>query len=151
MKFVIQRVTHASVTVEGNILGKINKGFMVLIGVSEADNEAIADKMVQKLINLRIFEDENGKTNLALKDVNGELLLISQFTLYADCKKGNRPSFIKAGSPDKANALYQYIIHKCREEISVVEEGEFGADMKVELLNDGPFTVVLDSMEILGM
>ena len=151
MKFVIQRVTHASVTVEGNILGKINKGFMVLIGVSETDNEAIADKMVQKLINLRIFEDENGKANLALKDVNGELLLISQFTLYADCKKGNRPSFIKAGSPDKANVLYQYIIHKCREEIAVVEEGEFGADMKVELLNDGPFTVVLDSMEILGM
>ena len=151
MKFVIQRVKHASVTVEGEVLGKIGKGFMVLIGVSETDNETIADKMVQKLINMRIFEDENGKTNLALKDVGGELLLISQFTLYADCKKGNRPSFIKAGSPDKANALYQYIIEKCREEIPIVEEGEFGADMKVELLNDGPFTVVLDSMEILGM
>lgn len=151
MKFVIQRVTHASVTVEGKILAKIGKGFMVLIGVSESDNEAIADKMVQKLINLRIFEDENGKTNLALKDVDGQLLLISQFTLYADCKKGNRPSFVHAGSPDKANALYQHIISKCREEIAVVEEGEFGADMKVELLNDGPFTVVLDSMEILGM
>ncbi len=150
MKFVIQRVTHASVTVDGNVLGKIGKGFMVLIGVSDTDNEAIADKMVQKLINLRIFEDENGKTNLALKDVNGELLLISQFTLYADCKKGNRPSFVKAGSPDEANALYQYIIAKCKEEIAVVEEGEFGADMKVELLNDGPFTVVLDSMEIVG-
>ena len=151
MKFVIQRVTHASVTVEGEVLGKIGKGFMVLIGVSETDNEMIADKMVQKLINMRIFEDENGKTNLALKDVDGQLLLISQFTLYADCKKGNRPSFIKAGSPDKAYALYQYIIGKCREEIPVVEEGEFGADMKVELLNDGPFTVVLDSMDILGM
>lgn len=151
MKFVIQRVTHASVTVDGNVLGKIDKGFMVLIGVGESDNEIIADKMVQKLINLRIFEDENGKTNLALKDVDGQLLMISQFTLYADCRKGNRPSFVKAGSPDKANALYQYIIAKCREEISVVEEGEFGADMKVELLNDGPFTVVLDSMEILGM
>lgn len=151
MKFVIQRVTHASVTVEGNVLGKIGKGFMVLIGISESDNEAIADKMVQKLINIRIFEDENGKTNLALKDVDGQLLLISQFTLYADCKKGNRPSFIKAGSPEKANTLYQYIISKCREEILVVEEGEFGADMKVELLNDGPFTVILDSMEILGM
>lgn len=150
MKFVIQRVKHASVTVDGNVLGKIGKGFMVLIGVNETDNEAIADKMVQKLINLRIFEDENGKTNLALQDVNGELLLISQFTLYADCKKGNRPSFVKAGSPDKANALYQYIIRKCREEIAVVEEGEFGADMKVELLNDGPFTVILDSDEILG-
>lgn len=150
MKFVIQRVRHASVTVDGNVLGKIGKGFMVLIGVSETDNETIADKMVQKLINLRIFEDENGKTNLALKDVNGELLLISQFTLYADCKKGNRPSFVKAGSPDKANTLYQYIIGKCKEEIAVVEEGEFGADMKVELLNDGPFTVILDSDEILG-
>jgi len=151
MKFVIQRVRHASVTVEGNIFGKIGKGFMVLIGVSDTDNEAIADKMVQKLINLRIFEDENGKTNLALKDVDGELLLISQFTLYADCKKGNRPSFIKAGSSDKANELYEYIIGKCREEVAVVEKGEFGADMKVELLNDGPFTVVLDSMEIMGM
>ena len=150
MKFVIQRVRYASVTVEGNIFGKIGKGFMVLIGVSDTDNEAIADKMVQKLINLRIFEDENGKTNLALKEVNGELLLISQFTLYADCRKGNRPSFVKAGSPDKANTLYQYIISKCREEIAVVQEGEFGADMKVELLNDGPFTIVLDSDEILG-
>lgn len=151
MKFVIQRVRYASVTVEGNLFGKIGKGFMVLIGVSDTDNEAIADKMVQKLINLRIFEDENGKTNLALKDVNGELLLISQFTLYADCRKGNRPSFVKAGSPDKANKLYQYIISKCREEIVVVQEGKFGADMKVELLNDGPFTVILDSDEILGV
>ena len=133
---------------EGNLFGKIGKGFMVLIGVSDTDNEAIADKMVQKLINLRIFEDENGKTNLALKDVNGELLLISQFTLYADCRKGNRPSFVKAGSPDKANKLYQYIISKCREEIVVVQEGKFGADMKVELLNDGPFTIILDSAEI---
>ena len=151
MRFVIQRVSHASVTVRGTVCGKINKGFMVLIGVGQDDDESVADKMVTKLINLRIFEDENGKTNLALKDVNGELLLISQFTLYADCKKGNRPSFVKAGAPDKANALYQYIIGKCREEIAVVEEGEFGADMKVELLNDGPFTVILDSMEILGI
>ena len=151
MKFVIQRVRYASVTVEGNLFGKIGKGFIVLIGVSDTDNEVIADKMVQKLINLRIFEDENGKTNLALKDVDGELLLISQFTLYADCRKGNRPSFVKAGSPDKANKLYQYIISKCREEIVVVQEGKFGADMKVELLNDGPFTVILDSDEILGV
>ena len=151
MKFVIQRVAHASVTVDGKVLGKIDKGFVVLIGISETDNETIADKMIQKLINLRIFEDENGKTNLALKDVDGELLLISQFTLYADCKKGNRPSFVKAGSPDKANKLYQYIISKCREEIVVVQEGKFGADMKVELLNDGPFTVILDSDEILGV
>ena len=150
MKFVVQRVTQASVTIEGTVCGKIGKGFLVLIGVGQNDDESIADKMVQKLINMRIFEDENGKTNLALKDVKGELLLISQFTLYANCKKGNRPSFIEAGSPKRANELYQYIIAKCREEIPVVEQGEFGADMKVELLNDGPFTVILDSNEILG-
>ena len=150
MKFVVQRVTHASVTVDGTVCGKINKGFMVLIGVGQKDDEAVADKMVSKLVNMRIFEDENGKTNLALKDVNGQLLLISQFTLYANCKKGNRPSFIDAGSPDKANALYEYIVAKCREEITVVEKGIFGAEMKVELLNDGPFTVILDSDEILG-
>lgn len=149
MKFVIQRVTHASVNVEGEVRGKIDKGFLVLIGVGQEDDEAIADKMVKKLIGMRIFQDEKGKTNLALKDVNGQLLLISQFTLYADCKKGNRPSFVKAGTPQRANELYRYIIQKCREEISVVEEGEFGADMKVELLNDGPFTVILDSDEIL--
>ena len=150
MKFVVQRVTQASVTIEGTVRGKIGRGFLVLIGVGQNDDEGIADKMVQKLINMRIFEDENGKTNLALKDVGGELLLISQFTLYANCKKGNRPSFIEAGSPERANELYQYIIAKCREEIPVVEQGEFGADMKVELLNDGPFTVILDSNEILG-
>ena len=151
MKFVIQRVAHASVTVDGEICGKIKKGFMVLIGVGKDDDEATADKMVSKLINMRIFEDENGKTNLALKDIGGQLLLISQFTLYANCKKGNRPSFTDAGSPDKANALYEYIISKCREEIEVVEKGIFGAEMKVELLNDGPFTVLLDSDEILGV
>ena len=150
MKFVVQRVSHASVVVADKVCGKIDKGFMVLIGIGQDDDEAIADKMVAKLINMRIFEDENGKTNLALKDVNGELLLISQFTLYANCKKGNRPSFTDAGSPDKANALYEYIIAKCREEIVVVEKGVFGAEMKVELLNDGPFTVILDSEEILG-
>lgn len=150
MKFVIQRVAHASVTVDGEICGKIKKGFMVLIGVGKDDDEATADKMVSKLINMRIFEDENGKTNLALKDVGGQLLLISQFTLYANCKKGNRPSFTDAGSPDKAKALYEYIIGKCQEEIAVVEKGIFGAEMKVELLNDGPFTVLLDSDEILG-
>lgn len=149
MKFVIQRTTHASVTIAGEVRGKIDKGLLVLIGVGQEDDEVVADKMVKKLIGMRIFEDENGKTNLALKDVEGQLLLISQFTLYADCKKGNRPSFIKAGSPQRANELYQYIIQKCREEIAVVEEGEFGADMKVELLNDGPFTIILDSDEIL--
>ena len=149
MKFVIQRVAHADVVVDGKELGKIGKGFMVLIGVSKEDDKSIADKMVDKMIKLRIFEDENGKTNLSLDDVRGELLLISQFTLYANCKKGNRPSFIDAGDPDDANALYEYIIEKCRERVNVVERGEFGADMKVSLLNDGPFTIVLDSSEIL--
>ena len=149
MKFVIQRVTHADVVVDGNELGRIGKGFMVLIGVSKEDDRAIADKMVDKMIKLRIFEDENGKTNLSLNDVGGELLLISQFTLYANCKKGNRPSFIDAGAPDEANALYEYIIERCKERVNVVERGEFDADMKVSLLNDGPFTIVLDSSEIM--
>ena len=149
MKFVIQRVTHADVVVDGNEIGRIGKGFMVLIGVSKEDDKAIADKMVDKMIKLRIFEDENGKTNLSLDDVGGELLLISQFTLYANCKKGNRPSFIDAGAPDEANALYEYIIERCKERVNVVERGEFGADMRVSLLNDGPFTIVLDSSEIM--
>lgn len=150
MKLVIQRVTHASVTVDNNVIGKIGKGYMVLIGVSDTDTKEIADKMLDKMIKLRIFEDENGKTNLSLADVGGELLLISQFTLYSNCKKGNRPSFIEAGSPDHANALYEYIIEKCKERVDVVEQGEFGAEMKVELLNDGPFTVILDSEQICG-
>lgn len=150
MKLVIQRVTHASVTVDNNVIGKIGKGYMVLIGVSDTDTKEIADKMLDKMIKLRIFEDENGKSNLSLADVGGELLLISQFTLYANCKKGNRPSFIEAGSPDHANALYEYIIEKCKERVDVVKQGEFGAEMKVELLNDGPFTVILDSEQICG-
>ena len=145
MKFVIQRVNHASVKVDGNVVGKIDKGYMVLIGISENDTKEIADKMIKKMIGLRIFEDENGKTNISLKDVSGELLLISQFTLYADCKKGNRPSFINAGKPDMANEMYEYIIEKCKEQVEVVERGRFGADMKVSLINDGPFTIVLDS------
>lgn len=148
MRFVIQRVKHASVTVDGNVLGKIEKGFMVLIGVCETDDKAIADKMIKKLIGLRIFEDVNGKTNLDLHSVGGQLLLISQFTLYANCKKGNRPSFIEAAKPEKANELYEYIIEECKKQVEVVERGEFGADMKVELLNDGPFTIVLDSKEL---
>ena len=199
MKFVIQRTKEASVVVDKNVIGEIGKGFLVLIGVSDEDNEAIADKMVKKMLGLRIFEDENGKTNLSLKDVGGSLLLISQFTLYADCKKGNRPSFIKAGAPDEANRLYEYIIASCRnvlndwkkeyaaDEAAVhngaedtamsennnlaavdnitagnetfkpdgitaekysVQTGSFGADMKVSLINDGPFTIVLDSAEI---
>ena len=148
MKFVIQRVNNASVTIDEKIVGKINKGFLVLIGVSNDDTKEIADKMIKKLIGMRIFEDENGKTNLALADVDGELLLVSQFTLYANCKKGNRPSFINAGAPDMANEMYEYIIAKCREQVEIVETGEFGADMKVELLNDGPFTLMLDSEEL---
>ena len=148
MRFVIQRVMNSKVTIDGKIRGQIGKGFMVLIGVGEGDTLEIADKMIHKMINLRIFEDENGKTNLGLKDVSGSLLLISQFTLYADCKRGNRPSFVKAGDPDMAKSLYEYIISKCRNEIEVVEHGEFGSDMKVELVNDGPFTVLLDSDEL---
>ena len=148
MKFVIQRVSEAQVNVDGATVGKINKGFLVLIGVSDADTKEIADKMVKKLVGLRIFDDEWGKTNLSLNDVNGQLLLISQFTLYSNCKKGNRPSFINAGAPDMANELYQYIISLCKNEISVVEKGVFGADMKVSLVNDGPFTIILDSEEI---
>ena len=148
MRFLIQRVTKASVAVDGEIVGKINKGFLVLVGVAEEDTEEIADKMVKKLLGLRIFEDAEGKTNLDLKAVGGELLMVSQFTLYADCRKGNRPSFIKAGNPEHANRLYEYVMAKCREEVSVVEHGSFGADMKVELLNDGPFTIMLDSDEL---
>ena len=148
MKFVIQRVKHASCTVDGEVIGSIEKGFCVFIGVSNEDNTEIADKMIKKLIGMRISEDENGKTNLALADVNGSLLLISQFTLYADCKKGNRPSFTNAGNPELANSLYEYIISKCKEQISNVQTGSFGADMKIELLNDGPFTIVLDSKEL---
>ena len=148
MRFVIQRVKHASVTIDGAISGKIDKGFLVLIGVAQTDTTEIADKMVKKMQGLRIFEDGDGKTNLSLSDVNGELLLVSQFTLYADCKKGNRPSFVKAGKPDMANEMYEYIISKCKEWSDTVQTGEFGADMKVELLNDGPFTIILDSDEI---
>lgn len=145
MRFVVQRVSESEVKVDGEVLGKIGKGFMVLIGVSNSDTKEIADKMIKKMIGLRIFEDENGKTNLSLDAVGGELLLISQFTLYANCKKGNRPSFIEAGAPDMASDMYEYIIAKCKEQVSVVERGQFGADMKVSLVNDGPFTIILDS------
>lgn len=148
MKFVIQRVSSASCSVNQTVTGTIGRGFLVLVGVSNDDTQAIADKMVKKLLGLRIFEDTAGKTNLSLKDVNGALLIISQFTLYADCRKGNRPSFIGAGKPELANDLYEYIIRSCQKEIPVVERGIFGADMKISLLNDGPFTIVLDSKEI---
>ncbi len=148
MRFVIQRVTRASVEVNQKVIGAIDKGFLVLIGINNEDNTEIADKLIKKLIGLRIFEDEMCKTNLSLKDVGGELLLVSQFTLYADCKKGNRPSFTKAGNPDLANELYEYIVTECQKMVPKVETGEFGADMKISLLNDGPFTIILDSAEI---
>ena len=148
MKFVIQRVTKASVTVDGSVIGQIGKGFLVLIGVADEDTAADADRMIKKMLNLRIFEDGEGKTNLSLADVGGSLLLVSQFTLYADCRKGNRPSFIKAGKPDFANQMYEYIIARCRAAGFEVQTGSFGAGMKVELLNDGPFTIVLGSAEL---
>lgn len=148
MRFLVQRVTEASVTIEGERKAEIGKGFLVLIGVTDGDNREIADKMIRKLIGLRIFEDAQGKTNLALSDVGGELLLVSQFTLYADCKKGNRPSFVKAGNPALAEELYDYIVDSCKGQIEAVKTGEFGADMKVSLLNDGPFTIWLDSDEM---
>lgn len=149
MRFVIQRVLSAEVSVNDEIIGKINKGYLVLVGICNSDTKDIADKMIQKLIGLRIFEDQNGKTNLDIKSVNGSLLMVSQFTLYADCRKGNRPSFINAGKPDMANELYEYIIEKCSKEVAILQHGVFGADMKVSLINDGPFTIVLDSDDII--
>ena len=149
MRFLIQRVNKAEVTIEGRTAGAIEEGVCVFVGVSNTDTMEIADKMIRKLINLRIFSDENDKTNLNISSVNGELLIISQFTLYADCKHGNRPSFIDSGKPDLAEELYEYIIAKCRESGAKVEHGEFGAVMKVSLVNDGPFTIWLDS-ESLG-
>ena len=148
MKMVIQRVTEASVTVDNETVGQIGKGFLVLLGVAGSDTKELADRMVKKLCGLRIFEDENGKTNLSLADVGGELLIISQFTLYADCHKGNRPSFINAGAPDMANELYEHVLEEAGKYVDRVERGRFGAEMKVSLLNDGPFTIVLDSNEI---
>lgn len=150
MKLVIQRVKSADVKVEGKIIGEISQGYLVLMGVCDTDTEFECEKLCDKMINLRIFSDENGKTNLSIRDVKGEILVVSQFTLYADCRKGNRPSFIKAGNPDKANKLYEYFLKLCREKIDTkVCNGIFGADMKVSLVNDGPFTIILDSDEII--
>ena len=149
MKFVIQRVKNASVTVDNKTVGSINKGFLVLIGITHTDTKEIADVLINKLIKLRVFEDENEKMNLSLNGVNGELLLISQFTLYADCKKGNRPAFIDAAKPDYANKLYEYIIEECKKQEINVQTGIFGADMKVNLLNDGPVTIILDSEDLI--
>lgn len=148
MRFLVQRVSKATVTVEEKVVGEIGKGFLVLIGVNQEDDKETANKLIKKLVNLRIFQDKEGKTNLGLKDVMGELLLVSQFTLYADCKKGNRPSFIEAGRPEKANELYEYMIEQCKKEIFKVETGVFGADMKISLVNDGPFTIILDSAQL---
>ena len=148
MKFVIQVVSHADVVVGGDTTGKIDKGFLVLIGIGANDTKEIADKMIDKMIKLRIFDDENGKTNLALADVDGSLLLVSQFTLYANCKKGNRPSFTEAGAPQMSEELYDYICDECAKRVPTVERGIFGADMHVSLTNEGPFTVILDSDEI---
>ena len=145
MKFVIQRVTHASVTVEGETIGDIRKGFLVLIGIGRKDTRTEADYLIRKMTGLRIFEDTEGKTNLSLADVNGELLLVSQFTLYANCRKGNLPSFIDAAEPELAEELYEYIVAECKKRVPVVKTGSFGADMKIELCNDGPFTILLDT------
>ncbi len=150
MKVVLQRVSSASVTVEGTQIGSIGKGFLLLLGVCDTDTREITEKLADKICKLRIFQDENGKTNLSLADVGGELLVVSQFTLYADCKKGNRPSFIRAGSPALAEELYEYMVEQLKVRGNKVEHGSFGADMKVELVNDGPFTLVLDSQEICG-
>ncbi|MBR2704333.1 MAG: D-tyrosyl-tRNA(Tyr) deacylase [Clostridia bacterium] len=144
MKLVVQRVKHAEVKVDGKVTGKIDEGFLVLLGVAQDDTEEIADKFVKKLVNLRVFRDENDKMNKSIIDINGSLLIVSQFTLYADCSHGNRPSFINAGSPDKANELYEYFKNKCAEYDVPVKSGVFGAHMEVELLNDGPVTIILD-------
>ena len=148
MRFVIQRVKNAKVEIDGVVHGKIDGGFLVLVGVTQTDDEKIADAMVNKLVNMRIFEDENGKMNKALKDVGGKLLIISQFTLYANCVHGNRPDFLSASKPDHSKPLYEYVVEKCRECGIEVETGEFGADMKVSLLNDGPVTIILDSNDL---
>ncbi len=150
MRAVLQRVTQATVKTDGEIIGSIGKGFLILLGVSDQDDEAVADKMADKICRLRIFEDENGKTNLSLSDVGGEILVVSQFTLYADCRKGNRPSFTGAGAPEAANRLYEYFMERCRTHVARVEHGKFGADMKIDLTNDGPFTLMLDSDVLCG-
>lgn len=148
MKFLIQIASNASVEVENRVVGTIPFGYMVLVGVEDADTKEIADKMIKKMLALRIFKDENGKTNLSFDQVGGSLLLISQFTLYADCRKGNRPSFIRSGSAEYAEEMYRYIIEKCKDAGVNVQTGEFGAEMKVSFTNEGPFTIMLDSAEL---
>ena len=148
MRAVVQRVSDAAVSIDGKIVGKIGKGFLILLGITECDTPELCAYLAEKCSGLRVFSDENDKINLSLQDVGGQLLLISQFTLYADCRKGNRPSFIAAGAPKTAEALYEYMIAYCKQTVPVVEHGVFGADMQVSLCNDGPFTIVLDSDEI---
>lgn len=148
MRLLIQRVTKAQVETEGKVIGSIGKGYLVLIGVCADDTKEIADRMIKKMLGLRIFADENGKTNLSLDSVGGSLLLVSQFTLYADCHKGNRPSFLGSGSPEHAEALYDYIVQACKGFCADVQTGSFGAEMQVNLVNDGPFTILLDSAEL---
>lgn len=147
MKVVLQRVSRAGVTVDGETVGAIGKGYLILLGVADTDTPAVADKMADKICKLRIFEDDEGKTNLSLADVGGEILVVSQFTLYADCHKGNRPSFIGAGAPALAETLYEHFMERCRQHAAKVEGGSFGAHMKVDLVNDGPFTLVLEGDE----
>ena len=149
MRFLVQRVKRAEVKVDGNSVGKIGEGFLVFVGISVNDTEEIADKMTDKLIRLRIFKDDEDKVNLSISDVGGEFLVISQFTLYADMRRGNRPSFTNAGAPDMANSLYEHILKRLSEAGFDPKHGIFGADMKVELFNDGPFTVIMDSDEII--
>ena len=144
MKLVIQRVNKASVSIDGAEYSSIEKGFLVFVVISDTDTKEIADKYIRKMVGLRIFEDEEGKTNLSLRDVGGAVLMVSQFTLYANCRKGNRPSFIGAGKPDTAEALYNYMVEKTKEYVAEVKTGVFGAHMKVALENDGPFTILLD-------
>jgi len=145
MRCLVQRVKEASVSVSGNVIGAIEKGYLILLGVSQTDTEEVADKMLKKVLDARLFEDENGKTNLSIRDVSGSLLVVSQFTLYADTRRGNRPSFINAGAPDHANALYEYFCKKAEEQGMRLAHGQFGADMQVALINDGPFTIMYDS------
>ena len=149
MRFVIQVVTQAEITIDGVYGGKIGKGLVVLIGVGQEDDRTVADRMIKKMLHLRIFADENGKTNLDLDSVNGSLMLVSQFTLYADCRRGNRPGFTYAAPPQLAEELYDYIVSECKKQVNEVRTGHFGADMQVSLTNDGPFTIILDSEEIL--
>jgi len=149
MRIILQRVLQASVTIDGAVTSQIRAGFVALIGVTDADNRDIADKMLAKIAKLRVFADADGKTNLSQADVGAEILCVSQFTLYADCKKGNRPGFAKSGSPSHAREIYEYFADRCAGVFACAERGVFGADMKVSLTNDGPFTIILDSDEML--